>query len=221
MPTHEVLNQPPPLEDYDVFAADAALTEAVTRHGAAWSVDQLHALGTSAGSPESIRWGFQANEHPPVLHTHDRFGHRVDEIEYHPAYTELMRVALGHGLHGSPWRDPQPGGHVARAAGFIVWSQVEAGHGCPVSMTYAIVPALRAEPSLAAVWEPRLTNPSYDPRPVPAAQKDAAIAGMAMTEKQGGSDVRGEHHDARCPSTEPAPAGRTGSRATSGSARRQ
>ena len=190
MPTHQVLNQPPPLEEYDVFGADAALVEAVSRHGAEWARNELHRLGALAGSAESIGWGFDANRHPPELHTHDRFGHRIDTIEYHPAYHELMRVALEHGLHGGPWREPKPGGHVARAAGFMVWSQVDAGHGCPVSMTYAIVPALRAEPSLAAVWEPRLTHPSYDPRPIPATKKDAAIAGMAMTEKQGGSDVR-------------------------------
>jgi putative acyl-CoA dehydrogenase len=190
VPTHQVLNQPPPLEDYDVFGGDTALVEAVPRHGADWAVDRLHELGGLAGSAESIRWGFEANEHPPELRTHDRYGNRVDTVDYHPAYHELMRVALEHGLHGAPWRESRPGGHVARAAGFMVWSQVEAGHGCPVSMTYAIVPALRAEPSIASTWEPRLTNPCYDPRPIPAADKPSAIAGMAMTEKQGGSDVR-------------------------------
>ncbi len=194
--THEVLNQPPPLEDYDVFAADRALTEATVRHGAAWAGSQLHELGELAGSAESIRWGFSANEHEPVLHTHDRFGHRIDDVEYHPTYHELMRVAVDHGLHGEPWRQPRDGAHVARAAGFMVWSQVDAGHGCPISMTYAIVPALRTEPSLASEWEPRLTSRAYDPRPLPARAKAGAIAGMAMTEKQGGSDVRGEH-DAR------------------------
>jgi putative acyl-CoA dehydrogenase len=189
-PTHEVRNQPPPLEDYDVFGADTALVEAVEREGAGWANDRLHAIGCRAGSAESIRWGFDANAHGPVLRTHDRYGNRIDTVEYHPAYHELMRVALEHGLHGSPWREPRDGAHVARAAGFMVWSQVDAGHGCPVSMTYAIVPALRAEPSLAQVWEPRLTSPCYDARPVPAAGKRGAIAGMAMTEKQGGSDVR-------------------------------
>ena len=188
--THEVLNQPPLLADYDVFDADAALVEATTRHGASWAEKQLHDLGTLAGSTECIEWGFRANEHGPILHTHDRFGHRVDEVEYHPAYHELMRVALEHDLHGGPWREPRDGAHVARAAGFMVWSQVDAGHGCPVSMTYAIVPALRAEPSLAGDWEPRLTSSTYDPRPLPAREKQGAIAGMAMTEKQGGSDVR-------------------------------
>ncbi len=190
MATHEVLNQPPPLEDYDVFGADVALVEAVPRHGATWALEQLHEIGKRAGSAESIGWGFAANENPPRLRTHDRFGNRIDTVDYHPAYHELMRVALEHGLHGGPWLEPRDGAHVARAAGFMVWSQVDAGHGCPVSMTYAIVPALRAEPSLAASWEPRLTSLTYDPRPLPATQKLGAIAGMAMTEKQGGSDVR-------------------------------
>ncbi len=190
MPTHDVLNQPPPLEDYDAFGADVALVEAVPRHGAGWAVKGLHEIGERAGTAESIAWGFAANENPPKLHTHDRFGNRVDTVEYHPAYHELMRVALDHELHGGPWREPRNGAHVARAAAFMLWSQVDAGHGCPVSMTYAIVPALRTEPSLAAIWEPLLTSPSYDPRPIPAAQKHGAIAGMAMTEKQGGSDVR-------------------------------
>jgi putative acyl-CoA dehydrogenase len=189
-PTHEVTNQPPPLEGYDVFGADAALVEAVDREGAAWAADDLHALGRLAGSPEAIAWGFEANRNPPELRTHDRFGHRIDEVAYHPAYHELMRVAVGHGLHGAPWAVEQPGAHVARAAGFVTWSQVEAGHGCPVSMTYSVVPALRHQPDLAEEWEPRLVARAYDPRSVPAREKSGAIAGMAMTEKQGGSDVR-------------------------------
>jgi putative acyl-CoA dehydrogenase len=188
--THEVLNQPPPLEGYDVFGADVALTDATARHGASWAQKRLHELGELAGSAECIRWGFSANEHEPVLHTHDRFGHRIDEVEYHPTYHELMRVAVEHELHGGPWREPRGGAHVARAAGFMVWSQVDAGHGCPISMTYAIVPALRTEASLARAWEPRLTSSAYDPRPLPVREKAGAIAGMAMTEKQGGSDVR-------------------------------
>jgi putative acyl-CoA dehydrogenase len=188
--THEVTNQPPPLEGYDVFEADAALAEAVEREGAGWAVDDLHGLGRLAGSPVAIGWGFDANRHPPELRTHDRYGHRVDEVAYHPAYHELMQVAVGHGLHGAPWAVGQPGAHVARAAGFVTWSQVEAGHGCPISMTYSIVPALRNQPDLAADWEPRLVARAYDPRNVPAGEKAGAIAGMAMTEKQGGSDVR-------------------------------
>jgi putative acyl-CoA dehydrogenase len=188
--THEVTNQPPPLEGYDVFGADAALVEGVEREGAAWAEEDLHALGRLAGSPEAIGWGFEANRYPPELRTHDRYGHRVDEVRYHPAYHELMQVAVGHGLHGAPWAVDREGAHVARAAGFITWSQVEAGHGCPISMTYSIVPALRNQPDLAAEWEPRLVARAYDPRNVPAREKPGAIAGMGMTEKQGGSDVR-------------------------------
>ncbi len=188
--THEVTNQPPPLEGYDVFAGDAALTEAVEREGAGWAVDDLHALGRLAGSPEAIGWGFDANRHPPELRTHDRYGHRIDEVTYHPAYHELMQVAVSHGLHGAPWAVDQAGAHVARAAGFVVWSQVDAGHGCPISMTYSIVPALRAQADLAAEWEPRLVARAYDPRNVAAREKPGVLAGMAMTEKQGGSDVR-------------------------------
>ena len=188
--THEVTNQPPPLEGYDVFGADAALVEAVEREGAAWATSDLHALGHLSGSPQAIEWGFAANRNPPELRTHDRSGHRVDEVAYHPAYHELMRVAVGHGLHAAPWAVEQPGAHVARAAGFVTWSQVEAGHGCPISMTYSIVPALRNQPVLAEVWEPRLVARAYDPRNVPGHEKPGAIAGMGMTEKQGGSDVR-------------------------------
>jgi putative acyl-CoA dehydrogenase len=188
--THDVINQPPPLEGYDVFGADVALVEAVEREGAAWATDDLHALGRLAGSDEAIAWGFEANRHPPELRTHDRYGHRVDEVAYHPAYHELMRVAVGHGLHAAPWAVERPGAHVARAAGFVTWSQVDAGHGCPVSMTYSVVPALRSRPDLADEWEPRLIARAYDPRNVPASDKAGAIAGMGMTEKQGGSDVR-------------------------------
>jgi putative acyl-CoA dehydrogenase len=188
--THEVTNQPPPLEGYDVFGADAALVEAVEREGAGWAADDLHGLGRLAGSSEAIGWGFDANRHPPELRTHDRYGHRIDEVAYHPAYHELMQVAVSHGLHGAPWAVDQPGAHVARAAGFLVWSQVDAGHGCPISMTYSIVPALQNQPDLAAEWKPRLVARAYDPRNVAAREKSGVLAGMGMTEKQGGSDVR-------------------------------
>jgi putative acyl-CoA dehydrogenase len=188
--THEVFNQPPPLAEYDVFGADAALVEALRREGAGWAEDDLGELGRRAGSPEAIAWGFQANANPPVLKTHDRYGHRVDEVEYHPAYHSLMQVAVSQGLHAAPWADARPGAHVARAAKFMVWSQVEPGHGCPISMTYAVVPAMRAASSVAAVWEPRVCSRDYDGRNRPASEKRGALAGMAMTEKQGGSDVR-------------------------------
>jgi putative acyl-CoA dehydrogenase len=189
-PTHDVLNQPPPLEGYDVFGADAALVEATEREGAGWAVEDLSALGRLAGSPEAIAWGFDANRHTPDLRTHDRFGNRVDEVVYHPAYHELMQVAVGHGLAGAPWGVDRPGAHVARAAGFITWQQVDPGHFCPVSMTYSVVPALRHAPDLSAEWQPRLVARAYDPRNVPAREKPGVLAGMGMTEKQGGSDVR-------------------------------
>jgi putative acyl-CoA dehydrogenase len=189
--THEVVNQTPPLLGHDVLGTDLALTEAVHRHGAAGHAPRLHDLGRLAGTPEARAWGVAANAYPPVLRSHDRYGNRVDEVEFHPAWHELMGVATGNGLHGTPWTQPLgSGAHVARAAGFHVWSQVEAGHGCPVSMTYAAVPALRTDPDLAAQWEPLLAAQTYEFGLRPPAAKAGAIAGMAMTEKQGGSDVR-------------------------------
>jgi len=183
-------NQPPPLVDYNLYDADAPLREALEREGAAWAQDKVHDLGRLAGTQEAIDWGFQANAHPPELRTHDRFGNRIDEVEFHPAWHRLMEVAIGHGLHALPWREPRPGAHAARAAAFYIWSQVEGGHGCPVSMTYAAVPALRRQPKLAAHWEPIVTTLDYDPGLREAATKRGALFGMAMTERQGGSDVR-------------------------------
>ncbi len=188
--THEVLNQVPPLSGYDVFDADTALAEAVHRHGAGWATDELSALGRLAGSARAQAWGENANRYPPELRTHDRYGHRVDEVVFHPAYHDLMTVAVRGGIAGGPWRDPVPGAHVARAAALIIWSQVDAGHICPVSMTYAAVPAFRVDPDLGAYWEPLLTAPHYDPGLSPSTAKAGVLAGMAMTEKQGGSDVR-------------------------------
>jgi putative acyl-CoA dehydrogenase len=188
--THEVINQPPPLTDYDVFATDLALVEGVQRHNAGWAVEALSALGRRAGSEEAQEWGRLANVNPPRLVTHDRYGHRIDEVEFHPAWHSLMTVAVDEGLHCSPWTDPKPGAHVARAAGFAVWSQAEGGHGCPISMTHAAVPALRVDPALAAEWEPRLMSRDYDPGLRIPAEKAGCLAGMGMTEKQGGSDVR-------------------------------
>ncbi len=185
------MNQPPPLAGYDVFAADPALTEGVARYVADTRLaevrEELSTLGQAAGSAQAQRWGEQANAAPPVLRTHDRFGHRIDEVEFHPAWHRLLGHAVAAGLTDA-WS--RPDGHVRRTAGFIVWTQVEAGHGCPLSMTHAAVPALRAEPGLAAEWEPLLTSRVYEPGLRPAAGKPGALAGMAMTEKQGGSDVR-------------------------------
>jgi putative acyl-CoA dehydrogenase len=188
-PTHEVFNQPPALAGYDV-ADDPAMLSAVRREGADWALDAIGELGRLAGSAQAQQQGCQANENPPVLRTHDRFGNRIDEVEFHPAWHELMTVAVKHGLHASPWRDERPGAHVARAAGFYVWGAVDAGHCCPISMTYAIVPALRHEPGLAMRFEPLLTSQEYDFGLRPPDTKRGLLAGMSMTEKQGGSDVR-------------------------------
>src|SRR3954462_2131231 len=189
-PTHEVQNQPPPLTGYDVYGTDVALVEGVARHGAAWDQDRLTALGRRAGTPEAQEWGRLANDNPPELITVDRYGNRVDEVEFHPAWHELMEVAVGNGLHSSSWTDPRPGAQVARAAAFEVWSQVEGGHGCPISMTHAAVPALRVDERLLAERVARGTSTVYDPGLRPAAEKAGSLAGMGMTEKQGGSDVR-------------------------------
>jgi putative acyl-CoA dehydrogenase len=182
-------NQPPPLEGYDLYAANRPLVEAVAREGASWADEDLRAFGAKLGG-EPLEWGRLANEHPPRLRTHDRFGERIDEVEFHPAWHDLLRLGIQHGLHASPWRDARPGAHVARAAAFATLAQVEAGVGCPLSMTFAAVPALRAEPDLAAEWLPLLTSAVYEPGLRPAAEKAGATCGMAMTERQGGSDVR-------------------------------
>jgi putative acyl-CoA dehydrogenase len=187
--THEVFNQPPPLVDYDI-AQDAALLEAVEREGAGWAVDDLHRLGKLGGTAEPQRWADEANRYEPRLISHDRYGHRVDEVEFHPSWHRLMDVAVTEGLAAAPWADDRPGAHVARAAGLFTWSQVEAGHSCPITMTYAVVPALRNAPDLAALYEPLLTARVYDPGLRTPATKRGLLAGMGMTEKQGGSDVR-------------------------------
>ncbi len=188
--THEVINVGSELLDYDMYRQDQALVEAVQREGAAWADAELGAFGRLAGSADYLELGVLANQNPPALDTHDRFGRRVDLVKFHPAYHQLMRTAIEHGLHASPWRDPRPGAHVARAARFYLQTQVEAGHGCPITMTFASVPALQTTPALAEAWVPKITAPVYDPRNVPDAQKAGLTIGMAMTEKQGGSDVR-------------------------------
>ncbi|MCF3134943.1 acyl-CoA dehydrogenase family protein [Streptomyces olivochromogenes] len=196
--THTVTNQPPPLVGYDVFGADRALVEAVERHtdpGLLDEVlDELSALGRSAGSAQVQEWGVQANENPPRLRTHDRYGRRIDEVEFHPSWHRLLGKGVAAGLT-TAW--VRPAGHVRRAAGFLVWTQVEAGNGCPLSMTHAAVPALRTDPELAAAWEPRLTSTIYERELRPAHLKAGAVFGMGMTEKQGGSDVRANTTAAR------------------------
>ena len=186
--THEVLNQTPPLVGHDT-SANPALREGLEREGAGWALAEVSELGRLAGTADAQELGRTAERNKPELHTHDRYGHRIDEVTYDSAYHELMRTAVAHGLHGAPWADQRPGSHVARAAKFMVWN-VDAGHTCPISMTYAVVPALRANPALSAQLEPLLTNRTYDPGLRDPATKRGLVAGMSMTEKQGGSDVR-------------------------------
>jgi putative acyl-CoA dehydrogenase len=188
--THEVFNQASPLVDYNVFEADRPLVEAVRREGAEWAEERIATVGAYAGSEHVQTLGRLANENGPKLRTHDRYGHRVDEVEFHPAWHELLGKSVEFELHSSPWKDPRPGAHVARGAAFMCMSQAEAGIGCPISMTYSVIPALRTQPELAAEWEPRLLSAEYDPRNAPAPDKSGALAGMGMTEKQGGTDVR-------------------------------
>ncbi|MFB7775438.1 DNA alkylation response protein [Streptomyces bauhiniae] len=187
--THDVTNQPPPLAPYDA-SADAALLEGLRREGAGWAEDGVRLLGLRAGGAEAQEWGELANRHEPELRTHDRYGNRVDEVEFHPSWHHLMRTAVAEGLAGTPWAEDRPGAHVARTAGGLVWGHTEAGHGCPTSMTYAAVPALRAQPDLAKVYEPLLTSREYEPGLRVPTEKRGLLAGMGMTEKQGGSDVR-------------------------------
>jgi putative acyl-CoA dehydrogenase len=185
----EALNQPPPLENYNTFDTDRVLVDALRREGGEWAEPWARDIGAAAGRAETIRWAFEANENPPRLRTHDRYGNRIDEVAFHPAWHELMRLSVSWGLHSLPWSDPKPGAHVARAGGFMLLP--EAGIGCPLSMTYSAVPALRMQPEVAAEWEPRLASREYDgERLVPAPDKKGALCGMGMTEKQGGSDVR-------------------------------
>src|SRR6476659_125369 len=187
---HEVVNQPPPLVDYNVFESDAVLVEAAKREGAEWDRERIVAAGEYAGSGAAQELGRLANENPPQLKTHDRYGNRVDVPEFHPGWHELMAAGVGFELHSSPWKDPQPGAHVARGAAFMCMSQAEAGIGCPISMTYSVIPALRTQPELAAEWEPRFLSATYDPANAPSPGKRGALAVMGMTEKQGGTDVR-------------------------------
>ncbi|MFI5823270.1 acyl-CoA dehydrogenase family protein [Streptomyces rishiriensis] len=199
--THDVTNQPPPLAPYDA-SDDTALLEGLRREGAGWAEDDVRRIGRLAGGVEAQEWSELANRHEPVLRTHDRYGHRLDEVDFHPSWHELMRVAVAEGLAGAPWADDRPGAHVARTAGGLAWGHTEAGHGCPTSMTYAAVPALRRQPELAAVYEPLLTGREYDPGLRVPTQKRGLLAGMGMTEKQGGSDVR-TNTTAASPTAEP------------------
>ena len=186
----EVSNQPPPLEPYNLFASDAVLREAVKRERAGWADKELSALGATLGLPETVQLGFDANKYPPSLRTLDRYGHRLDEVEFHPAWHALLAIALKAGLHSSPWAEPKPGAHVARAAGTYMLNQIESGVCCPVAMTCGSIPTLRHAPVIAADWLPKIFSRDYDKRFRPAAEKSSALVGMGMTENQGGSDLR-------------------------------
>jgi putative acyl-CoA dehydrogenase len=188
--THSVENQPPPLVGFNAYLQDRALREAVHREGGGWGEERLSALGELAGG-ELLELGFAANLNKPVPRLFDRYGHRLDEVEFHPAYHRVMELAMAHGVHAFAWRNAErPGAHVARIALAFLHAQAEQGTGCPLTMTYACVPSLRHDPQLAAEWLPRVTSLEYDPRSLPAGEKRGATVGMGMTEKQGGSDVR-------------------------------
>ena len=201
----KITNQPPPLEPYDLFASDRVLRDAVAREQAGGAHAELAVLGQKLGAPETIRLGFEANRNPPVLRAFDRYGHRLDEVDFHPAWHALMAIAVGAGLPASPWSRPRAGAHVARAAGAYMLAQVEAGVFCPIAMTYGAVPTLRQNAAIAAEWLPRIFAQDYDARCVPAGEKSSAQIGMAMTENQGGSDLRTN-------TTRAAPAGGDGAR---------
>ncbi len=187
--THTVTNQPPPLEGLNLFEQNRPLVEALERADVGWGRELASAAGEVAGG-EGIRLGFEANDNPPKLKTHDRFGNRVDQVEFHPSWHKLLENAVASGVHALPWTEERPGAHSVRTAMSLTGGQIEAGHGCPLKMTFAAVPALRAQPELLDTWQPRLASRTYDARDIPADEKTGALCGMGMTEKQGGSDVR-------------------------------
>ncbi|HTN29725.1 MAG TPA: acyl-CoA dehydrogenase family protein [Pseudomonas sp.] len=187
--THEVFNQVPPLDGANLYRLDLPLQEWARRFHGGWGDARLETYGALAGGP-LMAAGFLANENKPVLRTHDRYGHRIDQVDFHPAYHELMRTAVEHGLPSLPWVSPQAGAHVVRAGLTYLHSQAEAASGCPLTMTFAAVPALKLQPDIADLWLPKVLATEYDPRNLPMEQKAGVTIGMAMTEKQGGTDVR-------------------------------
>lgn len=188
--THEVFNQPPPLEGHNLFSTDRALQAAASREGAGWAAADLAAYGAKLGAPETIEAGRLAHRFPPQLQLFDRFGHRREEVEFHPAWHQVMGLIIGQGLHSGPWADPRPGAHVARAAAYVMHAQIEPGSQCPTTMTYGSVPAIRRDAELARDWLPKIYDRRYDARSRPMPEKTSVLIGMGMTEKQGGSDVR-------------------------------
>lgn len=195
--THTVTNQPPALQDYNLYSKDKALVECIAKSGAGWADERLEAFGQLIGREEIIKLGYLANENTPVLKTHDRFGHRIDEVEFHPAWHQLLSMSVENRLTNLPWVEPKSGAHVARAAMMYLMVQVEAGHMCPVSMTFSCVPALKKQPDVLAAIESALMSNQYDSRFIPADQKRGLLVGMSMTEKQGGSDVRANTTEAK------------------------
>lgn len=188
--THEVINTSRELENYNAYLTDPSLRDLLTAYDVADKDKALSDFGALTGSADMIKQGFLANENKPVFHTHDRFGNRTDLVEYHPAYHRLMETSIQHGLHSMPWSDKRPNAHVYRAAHSYLMAQVDAGHGCPITMTFACVPTLLKQPDIAKEWLPKITARHYDPRNISWQDKRGLTIGMAMTEKQGGSDVR-------------------------------
>lgn len=188
--THQVTNQPSPLENINLYSQDKILKDMVELGKAQWAEQDLHNFGALTGSKNVIEWGFQANDNKPELRTHNRNGLRVDEVTFHPAYHQLMTQAISNGLHASPWLTPQPGAHVHRAAKTFMQTQIEAGHGCPITMTFACLPTLLKQKNIADIWVPLVTSLTYSPENKPYYEKEGVTIGMGMTEKQGGSDVR-------------------------------
>ena len=203
-PTREVANQSSDLFDYNLFTSNPALVEALAREGSASDHDRITALGERLGTAEMFALGDLANRNRPVLKLFDRFGARRDEVEFHPAWHELMRRLVAEGLHTGPWSERASAAHAARAAGYMLWAEIENGTQCPATMTYGAVPTLAHQPEVFGEWLPLLLSREYDPRFTPAVNKKGALMGMGMTEKQGGSDVRSN-------TTRAVPAGARGS----------
>ncbi|WP_141732177.1 isovaleryl-CoA dehydrogenase [Oligoflexus tunisiensis] len=195
--THDVTNQSPTLVDYNLYLNDKPLQEALQREGAGWAAAQLEQWGAELGRWESQENGRLAHEYPPVLRTHDPRGHRLDQVEFHPAWHQILHDVARRGLHTGPWADERPGAHVARAGAYLLQTQVETGTLCPTTMTYGVIPVLRKAPAWAQSWLPTLYSREHDPRDIPFAGKKGGLLGMGMTEKQGGSDVRSNTTEAR------------------------
>jgi putative acyl-CoA dehydrogenase len=201
--THTVENQPPLLENTNQYLQDQALVEAVKREGAAWAEQALTEFGATTGSRAKIDWGIQANANKPTFASHNQYGERIDEVSFHPTYHQFMSDSKAHQIHALPWNENKAGANVKRAALFYLQTQAEAGHLCPITMTHACIATLRKQPSVATAWQDKILNPIYDPRNIPHTEKTGLTIGMAMTEKQGGSDVRTN-------STKAYPIGKTG-----------